>query len=99
MHGMWSWDPTEPNFIKTTRVRKREVITIKFDFDALLDFHKRVSQIHFRVKFPGGWNSWLSPELPKECLFLREVLSFSLVKVMVQMMTDGISNNAINCSK
>ncbi|TNJ39686.1 hypothetical protein FGF66_03415 [Chlorobaculum thiosulfatiphilum] len=54
IHGMWNWNIDEPEVIKTIRIRKKEIITVKFKTEDLEDFFKQVARILFHVKYPGG---------------------------------------------
>lgn len=53
-HGMWHWSPEDLGEIRTVRVKKREVITSRFSADFLGDVASRVSEINFKLRFPGG---------------------------------------------
>lgn len=53
-HGMWHWSPDDLGSIKTTRVRKREVITTRFSAADLEDFAKKIAEINFCIRFPAG---------------------------------------------
>src|ERR1022692_602213 len=54
VHGMWDWDTTSPNKIKTTRVRKTEIISTHFTAADLEDFSLAVARINFNVRNPRG---------------------------------------------
>jgi hypothetical protein len=58
VHGMWNWSPSEPGVITTTRIRKKEIIATKFEYNDLEDFYTKISQIYFNIKFPGGKNEF-----------------------------------------
>ncbi|WP_432755273.1 hypothetical protein [Pseudomonas sp. WMBT8] len=54
IHGMWTWSMAEPEKISTTRVSKKQVITLHFPAGSLADFHKELSVINFKIRYPGG---------------------------------------------
>ena len=54
VHGMWDWDRASPNKIKTTRVRKSEVISTQFTATDLESLSMAVARINFNVRYPGG---------------------------------------------
>jgi len=54
IHGMWHWSADDLGSIKTTRVKKREVITTRFSADGLEDFAKKIAEVNFCIRFPGG---------------------------------------------
>jgi hypothetical protein len=53
-HGMWHWIPENLGEIRTVRVKKREVITSCFSADFLGDLARRVGEINYNIRFPGG---------------------------------------------
>ena len=53
-HGMWDWDRTSPAKIKTTRIRKREVISTHFTAVDLEDLSLEVAKINFNIRYPRG---------------------------------------------
>ena len=53
-HGMWHWAPEDLGTIRTVRVRKREVITTQFSAADLEDFARRIAEVNFCIRFPGG---------------------------------------------
>lgn len=54
VHGMWHWAESDLGAIFTTRVKKRDVITVKFTADDLVEFSQRIAEVNFCVRFPGG---------------------------------------------
>lgn len=54
VHGMWDWDAASPNKIKTTRVRKTEIISTHFTAADLEEFSREVARINFNVRYPRG---------------------------------------------
>lgn len=54
IHGMWTWSRTEPEKISTTRVSKKQVITMHFPAGSLADFHNELGVINFKIRYPGG---------------------------------------------
>lgn len=63
IHGMWDWDETEPKTLITTRVRRKEIISTKFNPGDLYDFATEVGEINLRVRYPGGLEEMLDEEL------------------------------------
>jgi hypothetical protein len=54
VHGMWDWDRSTPAKIKTTRIRKTEVISTHFTASDLQDFSLAVAKINFNIRYPRG---------------------------------------------
>jgi len=54
IHGMWNWSMAEPERISTTRVSKKEVITMHFPAGSLEDFHNVLGEINAKIRYPGG---------------------------------------------
>jgi hypothetical protein len=54
VHGMWDWDTTSPDRIKTTRVRKKEVISTHFTAADLEYFSLELAKINFNIRYPRG---------------------------------------------
>jgi hypothetical protein len=53
-HGMWDWDRTSPAKIKTTRIRKKEVISTDFTAADLEDLSLEIAKINFNIRYPRG---------------------------------------------
>lgn len=53
-HGMWDWDTNSPERIMTTRIRKKEVISIHFTAANLEEFSREVAKINFNIRYPRG---------------------------------------------
>jgi hypothetical protein len=54
VHGMWHWSGADLGSIFTTRVKKRDVITVKFTADDLSNFATQIGEINYLIRFPGG---------------------------------------------
>lgn len=54
VHGMWDWDRTSPDRIRTTRVRKKEVIPTHFTAADLETFSLELAKINFNIRCPTG---------------------------------------------
>jgi hypothetical protein len=54
VHGMWDWDRASPAKIKTTRIRKTEVISTHFTVSDLQDLSLEVARINFNIRYPRG---------------------------------------------
>jgi hypothetical protein len=54
VHGMWDWERGQPEVVITTRIRKKEVITTKFNGGDLNDFYTELAQINLYIRYPGG---------------------------------------------
>lgn len=54
VHGMWQWSESDLGAIITTRVKKSEVLSVKFTADDLAHFSTQIAEINFNVRFPGG---------------------------------------------
>jgi hypothetical protein len=51
---MWDWDRSSPAKIKTTRIRKTEVISTHFTGSDLQDFSLAIARINFNIRYPRG---------------------------------------------
>jgi hypothetical protein len=54
VHGMWDWERGQPEVVTTTRIRKKEIITTKFNEGDLNDFYTELAQINLYLRYPGG---------------------------------------------
>lgn len=54
VHGMWHWSQSDLGALLATRVKKREVITVKFSVDDLAQLSTSIAEINFNIRFPGG---------------------------------------------
>ena len=54
VHGMCHWSIGDLGAVFTTRVKKRNVITVKFTAKALSKFSTRIAELNFRIRYPGG---------------------------------------------
>lgn len=54
VHGMWYWSGHDLGSIFTTRVKKRDIITVKFTADNLVDFSTSLGELNFNIRCPGG---------------------------------------------
>jgi hypothetical protein len=54
IHGMWHWSESDLGALFTTRVQKRDVITVKFSVDDLAEFSSKIAEVNFNIRFPGG---------------------------------------------
>lgn len=54
VHGMWHWSECDLGAVFTTRVKKREVIVMKFSAEDLFSFSTRIAEVNFSIRFPGG---------------------------------------------
>jgi hypothetical protein len=54
VHGMWDWDRSSPAKIRTTRIRKTEVISTHFTASDLQDFSFAIAKINFNIRYPRG---------------------------------------------
>jgi hypothetical protein len=54
VHGMWNWDTASPNKIKTTRVRKTEILSTHFTAADLEVLSLSVARINFHIRYPLG---------------------------------------------
>lgn len=54
IHGMWDWDTDNLDVLKTTRIRKKEIIETKFMPGSLQDFTSDLGQINMLIRYPGG---------------------------------------------
>ena len=72
VHGMWSWNPNQPDIITTTRIKKKEIIATKFKSDDLEHLYTQISQIYFNLKFPGGRDEYYQACASKGVSFSRK---------------------------
>jgi hypothetical protein len=54
VHGMWDWNPSAPEKIAATRIRKRQIITTHFTASDLEDFANTLGEINYDIVYPGG---------------------------------------------
>jgi hypothetical protein len=54
IHGMWHWSESDLGALFTTRVKKQDVITVKFSAADLIEFSTRLAEVNFKIRFPGG---------------------------------------------
>lgn len=54
VHGMWHWLASDLGAVFTTRVKKRDVITVKFTLEDLFEFSTRLAEVNFNIRFPRG---------------------------------------------
>lgn len=54
VHGMWHWSENDLGAVFTTRVKKRDVITVKFTAKDLVAFSTEIAEVNFSIRFPGG---------------------------------------------
>jgi hypothetical protein len=54
VHGMWGWEPGHPEVITTTRIKKKNIITTKFNDGDLQDLYTELAQINLYIRYPGG---------------------------------------------
>lgn len=54
VHGMWHWSGNDLGAVFTTRVKKRDVITVKFTAKDLVAFSTEIAEVNFSIRFPGG---------------------------------------------
>lgn len=80
IHGMWTWSMDEPEKISTTRVSKKQVITMHFPAGSLADFHEELSVINAKIRYPGGVED-LARERENEGVFIS--------RRMLCMLTDN----------
>lgn len=69
IHGMWTWSMAEPEKISTTRVSKKQVITMHFPAGSLADFHNELGVINFKIRYPLGVED-LAREIADEDSFI-----------------------------
>lgn len=51
---MWDWARNQPEVVTTTRIRKTEIITTKFNEGDLHDFYTELAQINLYIRHPSG---------------------------------------------
>jgi hypothetical protein len=54
VHGHWDWSATDVTKITTMRVKKKAVLSTVFDVQALEDFAVSLSEVNFKIRYPGG---------------------------------------------
>lgn len=80
IHGMWTWSMDEPEKISTTRVSKKQIITMHFPAGSLADFHEELSVINAKIRYPSGVED-LARERENEGVFIS--------RRMLCMLTDN----------
>lgn len=71
VHGMWDWDRSQPQIVTTTRIRKKKVITTKFNEGGLQDFYSELAQINLYIRYPNGVED-LFKENAEQGLYVNE---------------------------
>ena len=56
IHGMWTWSMAEPEKVSTTRVSKKQVITMHFPAGSLADFHNELGVINSKSDIRAEWS-------------------------------------------
>ncbi|WP_445679995.1 hypothetical protein [Radicibacter daui] len=54
VHSRWEWSPNAPEEITAVRIHKKNIKQVKFTADDLADLSLALSQIRYRVRYPGG---------------------------------------------
>jgi hypothetical protein len=54
VHGMWDYNHQEPFRIKTIRIKGKELVTVEFPPESLLDFMMTLQEINFKIRNPRG---------------------------------------------
>lgn len=54
VHGMWGWELGRPEVITTTRIKKKNIITTKFNDRDLQDLYTELAEINLYIRYPGG---------------------------------------------
>jgi len=54
VHGMWEWDRSSLEKIKTTRIKKKQVITTHFTASDLEHLWRTAAEINFAIRYPRG---------------------------------------------
>jgi len=58
VHGMWDWSIAAPEKITALRVRKNQVISVHFTANDLASFAIVLSEINFKIRYPGGFEEF-----------------------------------------
>jgi hypothetical protein len=63
IHGMWDWDQDNLEVLKTTRIRKKEIVETTFMPGTLQDFATDLGQINMLIRYPGGMAELLTEQM------------------------------------
>lgn len=58
VHGMWDYDKSAPEQIITTRVRRKELVTVRFTANQLQEFAEELAKINAAILYPGGFEQY-----------------------------------------
>jgi len=75
IHGMWHWSESDLGAVFTTRVNKREVITMKFSAEDLKSFSTRIAEVNFSIRFPGGITDLVQSQLQEGGYISRRAMA------------------------
>lgn len=54
VHGMLSWDASKLDVVTSTRVLRKNIISIDYSVDDLEHFATELGKVNFKIRFPGG---------------------------------------------
>ena len=74
VHGMWEWKPDDPKVLVTSRVRKQEVISTKFNSGDLEHFSTELAQINLLIRYPGGADELHQEQIDQGGYISREAI-------------------------
>ena len=75
VHGMWEWRDDQLDTITTTRIRKKEIISIKVKSDDLVDLYTQIARINFQIRYPSGVEELLQEKMKQGSYISRRALS------------------------
>ncbi len=75
VHGMWEWKSGELHTITTSRIRKKEIISTKFNSDELVDFYTQLARINFQIRYPVGVEELIKDKIEQGPYISRRALA------------------------
>ncbi|MDP8250963.1 hypothetical protein [Pseudochrobactrum saccharolyticum] len=54
VHSRWQYNPSSPQEITAVRIRKKEIVRVKFTFEDLLNLSQQLGEIRYNINYPGG---------------------------------------------
>lgn len=71
VHGMWEWSEADPKILITTRVRKKEILSIQFNPGDLHNLAKSLGEINFLIRCPDGLEDTLRDALHQDGYYVN----------------------------
>jgi hypothetical protein len=73
-HGLWAWDVTDPDQLKTFSHRPRVEFEISIDFDDLINLAQEIGEVNFVLAYPNGKEDFYAEKAAEGGGFSRSFL-------------------------